>query len=93
MPPLKSYSPQNEYNGNNNSPTDNTNSGASGGGSDTTTASSSSNVPTSLNIQRSTTKSPPYCNGQYPFKVLANLQQLRSQKRFCDVDIVAGNDL
>ncbi|XP_073824139.1 actin-binding protein IPP [Musca autumnalis] len=85
MPPLKSYSPQNEYNGNgnNNSPTENT-SGASG-----SSEASTSNV-TTLNIQRSNTKSPPYCNGQYPFKVLSNLQQLRSQKRFCDVDIVAG---
>lgn len=88
MPPLKSYSPQNEYNGNgnNNSPTENT-SGASG-----SSEASTSNV-TTLNIQRSNTKSPPYCNGQYPFKVLSNLQQLRSQKRFCDVDIVAGKSL
>lgn len=86
MPPLKSYSPQNEYNGNgNNSPTDA--SGASG----TDSSASSSNGTTSLNInsQRST-KAPPYCNGQYPFKVLTNLNQLRSQSRFCDVDIVAG---
>lgn len=86
MPPLKAYSPQNEYNGNgNNSPTEAT--GAIG----TDSSASSSNGITSLNInsQRST-KGPPYCNGQYPFKVLTNLNQLRSQSRFCDVDIVAG---
>lgn len=88
MPPLKSYSPQNEYNGNgSNSPTEA--SGASG--TDESTA-SNSNGTTSLNInsQRSNNKPPPYCNGQYPFKVLTNLNQLRSQSRFCDVDIVAG---
>lgn len=74
MPPLKSYSPQNEYNGNN---------------SPRNVASSSSGT-TSLNINSQRSKQPPYCNGQYPFKVLTNLNQLRAQKRFCDVNIVAG---
>uniref|UniRef100_D3TND1 Kelch-like protein diablo n=1 Tax=Glossina morsitans morsitans TaxID=37546 RepID=D3TND1_GLOMM len=85
MPPLKSY--QNEFNdgcrNGKDSPTD-----AGATCSDTSTASDvgpSSNV---ISAQRC--KPSPYCSGQYPFKMLENLNQLRGETRFCDVDIVAG---
>lgn len=31
-----------------------------------------------------------YCSSQYPHKLLKNLNQLRAQRQFCDVQIVAG---
>ncbi|XP_068150362.1 actin-binding protein IPP [Drosophila tropicalis] len=101
MPPLKTYSiHHHEYNANchnngnpattNSQPTNHdadfytglgsTSTGVVGGA---TSSSSSSN-----STQR--TNRPSYCNAQYPFKVLSNLNQLREQSRFCDVEISAG---
>ncbi|XP_037959722.1 actin-binding protein IPP [Teleopsis dalmanni] len=74
MPPLKTYSPHNEFNAN----------CCNGNASDATSEGAALNNPT----QR--TNLPYYCNANYPFKVLNNLNQLREQSRFCDVEIVAG---
>lgn len=84
MPPLKSYSIHHEFNananchnGNENTTTDNDNDYFS-----------QSAAAAAASTQR--TNLPSYCNAQYPFKVLANLNQLREQSRFCDVEIIAG---
>lgn len=84
MPPLKSYSIHHEFNananchnGNDNTTTDNDNDYFS----QPAAAAAASTQRTNL---------PSYCNAQYPFKVLANLNQLREQSRFCDVEIIAG---
>lgn len=77
MPPLKTYSLHKEFCGrNSDSGSANFLNGSGGGDPNSNTESSR--------------RPPPYSNAQFPFKVLANLNKLREQSRFCDVEIVAG---
>lgn len=47
-------------------------------------------VTNSINtLNRSTNLS--YTNAQFPFKLLKNLNHLREQARFCDIEIIAGD--
>lgn len=87
MPPLKTYSVHNEFadncrNGNGSSSSSNSSTAASPN-------SENANMPNGGTSSRNS-KIPSYCNAQFPFKVLSNLNQLREQSRFCDVEIVAG---
>ncbi|XP_060661469.1 actin-binding protein IPP isoform X2 [Drosophila nasuta] len=85
MPPLKSYSIHHEFNANANCHNGNDNS--------TDNDNDYFNQPAAAAAAATSTQRtnlPSYCNAQYPFKVLANLNQLREQSRFCDIEIVAG---
>lgn len=87
MPPLKTYSPHNEFSANNcNRNNGNTSSNATDNNSGLNNGVNTTNNSTTM--QRTTI--PSYANAQYPFKVLSNLNLLREQSRFCDVEIVAG---
>lgn len=93
MPPLKTYSPHNEFNANCHNGNSTTGEGESNTSAAVATASSNLSdicgaVSNAGAQQRATL--PCYSNAQFPFKVLANLNQLRAESRFCDVEIVAG---
>ncbi|XP_011191149.1 actin-binding protein IPP isoform X1 [Zeugodacus cucurbitae] len=93
MPPLKTYSPHNEFNANCHNGNSTTGEGESNTSAAAATASSNLSdicgaVSNAGAQQRATL--PCYSNAQFPFKVLANLNQLRTESRFCDVEIVAG---
>ena len=103
MPPLKTYSVHNEFadncrNGNGsssssssaaaspNSENANIQSNAVGCGGGARALALGNNA----GVGNNPSKTPSYCNAQFPFKVLSNLNQLREQSRFCDVEIIAG---
>lgn len=90
MPPLKTYQIH-EYNGNtspNANANQNANQNPTGGGGDGDFF--GQNLGSGATAASHRTNLPSYCNAQYPFKVLSNLNQLREQSRFCDVEIIAG---
>jgi len=88
MPPLKSYSIHHEFNANANANCHNGNDNTTDNDNDYFNQPAAAAAAAAASTQR--TNLPSYCNAQYPFKVLANLNQLREQSRFCDVEIIAG---
>lgn len=98
MPPLKTYQIHHEYNANchNGNPSPNQNANSNANANPTSSdcdffgASTPGAVLGAAAIAAQRTNLPSYCNAQYPFKVLSNLNQLREQGRFCDVEIIAG---
>ncbi|KAH8381180.1 actin-binding protein IPP [Drosophila serrata] len=96
MPPLKTYQIHHEYNANNlqcngnPNPNANANANPNPTNSDADFFNSTGSGAAAAAAATQRTNLPSYCNAQYPFKVLSNLNQLREQSRFCDVDIVAG---
>lgn len=84
MPPLKTYSLHKEFCRSSDGGGGGGGLGGGGGG-----GGSFLNGDPNSNTE-SSRRPPPYSNAQFPFKVLANLNKLREQSRFCDVEIIAG---
>lgn len=66
--------------------------GSSSSSSDSSTSTAASNETTTITTGlTSNNERRPYISTQYPNKVLKNLNLLRENSQFCDVEIIAGN--